>query len=66
MASELEKILGDLITEGHIIVKYGHSCKLKHITVTEAGHPVPDSEGFKATGNNPCNIAAKGRATAIL
>jgi len=50
MGAEVEKILGDKIKEGHIVVKYGHSCKLKHITVSEAGHPVPDSRGFKATG----------------
>jgi glycerate 2-kinase len=49
MAREIEKILGKRITEGHINVKYGHSCKLKYITVSESGHPVPDSNGFKAT-----------------
>lgn len=49
MAFEVERVLGSLITEGHIIVKYGHSCKLKRIKVTEAAHPVPDSNGFKAT-----------------
>jgi glycerate 2-kinase len=49
MAAEVEKILGNRITEGHIVVKYGHSCKLKYIKVSEAGHPVPDSKGFKAT-----------------
>lgn len=49
MAEEVEKILGGRITEGHIIVKYGYSCKLKNIKVTEAGHPVPDSNGFRAT-----------------
>jgi glycerate 2-kinase len=49
MAAEVENILGSLITDGHIVVKYGHSRKLKHIKVTEAGHPVPDSNGFKAT-----------------
>jgi hydroxypyruvate reductase/glycerate 2-kinase len=49
MALEVEKILGSYITEGHIIVKYGHACKLNHIRVTEAAHPVPDSNGFKAT-----------------
>jgi glycerate-2-kinase len=43
MGAEVEKILGDKIKEGHIAVKYGHSCKLKHITVSEAGHPVPDA-----------------------
>ncbi len=49
MAAEVEKILGNRITEGHIVVKYGHSCKLKYIKVTEAGHPVPDSKGYQAT-----------------
>lgn len=49
MASEVEKILGSRISCGHIVVKYGHSCKLKYIKVSEAGHPVPDSNGFKAT-----------------
>jgi glycerate-2-kinase len=49
MGAEVEKILGDSITEGHIVVKYGHSCKLKYIRVTEAGHPIPDTNGYKAS-----------------
>jgi len=49
MGHYVETILGDRITGGHIVVKYGYSCKLKRISVTEAGHPVPDSSGFKAT-----------------
>jgi glycerate-2-kinase len=49
MAAAVEKILGNRISEGHIVVKYGHSCKLKFITVSEARHPVSDSNGFKAT-----------------
>ena len=49
MGAEVEKVLGELISEGHIVVKYGHACKLKYIDVTEAGHPVPDNNGFKAT-----------------
>lgn len=49
MASEIEGILGDRITGGHIVVKYGHCVPLKKITVTEAGHPLPDSNGFKAS-----------------
>ena len=48
MGEEVEKLLGDRITEGHIVVKYGFSRKLRHIKITEAGHPVPDSNGFKA------------------
>jgi glycerate 2-kinase len=49
MAEEVEKILGTRITDGHIVVKYGHACELKYITTTEAGHPVPDSNGYAAT-----------------
>jgi len=49
MGSEVEKILGNRISAGHIVVKYGHSCRLKYINVTEAGHPVPDTNGFRAT-----------------
>ncbi len=49
MGSEIEKILAERISEGHIVVKYGHSFKLKYIDVTEAGHPVPDSNGLNAT-----------------
>ena len=49
MAKEIESILGDRITGGHVVVKYGHVCKLKHIDVSEAGHPLPDSNGYAAT-----------------
>jgi glycerate 2-kinase len=49
MAAEVENILGDRISEGHIAVKYGHSARLKYIEVTEAGHPTPDTNGLKAT-----------------
>ena len=58
MGAEVEKILGNRITEGHIVVKYGHSCKLKYIKVSEAGHQVPDSNGFNAT-RAILNIAEK-------
>src|SRR5450759_892362 len=50
MARATEDILGSRITDGHIVVKYGHSCDLRYIKVTEAGHPVPDKNGFTATG----------------
>lgn len=50
MAEEVEKILKWRIAGGHIVVKYGYSCKLKYIKVTEAGHPLPDERGFKAAG----------------
>jgi len=49
MAHYVENILGARITGGHIITKYGFYCTLKRIKVTEAGHPVPDQNGFMAT-----------------
>lgn len=48
MAREIESLLGERITKGHIIVKYGHGCDLKFITITEAGHPLPDANGVAA------------------
>jgi glycerate 2-kinase len=48
MGHYVETVLGSRITGGHIAVKYGYSCKLKRIKVTEAGHPVPDASGFMA------------------
>ena len=50
MASGMERILGNRISEGHIVVKYGHSRDLRYVSITEAGHPVPDHNGFLATG----------------
>ena len=47
MAQTLEKILGDHLTEGIIIVKYGHALSMKKVHVIEAGHPVPDEAGYK-------------------
>ena len=49
MGEALENILNDRITGGHIIVKYGHGCELKNIALTEAGHPLPDYNGYAAT-----------------
>jgi hydroxypyruvate reductase len=47
MAANLEEILGSQITAGWINVKYGHGRKLRRIHVQEAGHPLPDENGFK-------------------
>ncbi len=49
MASAIESILGDRITDGQIITKYNHSVPLKYINITEAGHPIPDENGLKGT-----------------
>jgi glycerate 2-kinase len=49
MARALEDILGERLTTGWIIVKYGHGLPLKKIRVLEAGHPGPDQAGLDAT-----------------
>ncbi len=49
MAKEMEAVLGDKIKDGQVIVKHGSAAPLQFIKLTEAGHPVPDSNGFRAT-----------------
>lgn len=42
MAVETEKIIGELITDGVVVTKYGHSLPSQKIKIIEAAHPVPD------------------------
>ncbi len=61
MAKELEDILGEKITEGIIIEKRGEK-KTKKLEVVEAGHPLPDNDGFEAA-KKVVEIAKKARKT---
>jgi len=49
MAKAIEEALGDRVSGGVVIVKYGCGEKLKLVSVLEAGHPIPDRAGLKAT-----------------
>ncbi len=50
MSAAAEHVLGDKISEGICITKYGHvQGKIPHVTCYEAGHPVPDENSFSAT-----------------
>jgi glycerate 2-kinase len=49
MAVPLEEALGDRIRDGVIVVKDGHARPLRGIRVREAGHPIPDERGVRAT-----------------
>jgi len=51
MARSLEKKLEYRVTGGIVIVKYGHQVPLKRIRVAEAGHPIPDESGIRATAD---------------
>ena len=46
MALAMERLLGDRLTAGIVVVKYGHGVKLGGTEVIEAGHPVPDDAGL--------------------
>jgi len=49
MAKALEDILGERLTNGLIIVKYGHGIPLEKTRILEADHPIPDDAGLRAT-----------------
>lgn len=49
MARALEDILEERISDGAVTVKYGHGLPMKRIRLFEAGHPVPDDAGVRAT-----------------
>jgi len=46
MGSAIEKVLGNRIDDGLIVVKYGHEKNLDRIRVVEASHPIPDDAGI--------------------
>ena len=48
MAQAMEEILGDRISGGVVITKYGQGEKLKYLPVIEAGHPIPDDNSVLA------------------
>lgn len=50
MAAAAQQVLGDKISEGICITKYGHiQGDIPHVRCFEAGHPVPDENSFSAT-----------------
>lgn len=49
MASGLERVLGDRIDHGFVIVKRGGALPLRRIRCVEGGHPIPDATSAAAT-----------------
>ena len=60
MAIAVEALLGDRLHGGHVIVKYGHGAPVRHVTVHEAGHPIPDEAGVRATRTLIDFVAGRG------
>ncbi len=50
MSHEAELILGELISDGITITKYGHALPLKYGRCLQAGHPLPDANSLVAAG----------------
>jgi hydroxypyruvate reductase/glycerate 2-kinase len=74
MSEAVVKSLDDgLITQGVVITKYGHA-KIQNtetgipnrVKVFEAGHPVPDENGLKGTGQALEIIRKSGKETLVL
>jgi glycerate 2-kinase len=60
MAIALEALLGDRLHGGHVIVKYGHGGPVTRVTLHEAGHPIPDEAGIRATRTLIDFVTARG------
>lgn len=66
MARAAETLLGDYISDGIVITKYGHGVPLSRCRLMEAGHPVPDESGVRATEALLDLVAAAGPEDLIL
>ncbi|MCP4623199.1 MAG: glycerate kinase [bacterium] len=49
IARALEDILGERITDGVVICKYGQEGRLSRARLYRASHPIPDKAGFEAS-----------------
>lgn len=49
MAAAVENILQNRVSQGTVVVKYGHTQPVQTVRLLEAGHPVPDENGLTAS-----------------
>ncbi len=66
MAAAVEDILGDRISKGSIVVKYGYTRKLSKIKVMEASHPVPDQNGVDGAARIRAMLEGSGEDTLVI
>jgi glycerate 2-kinase len=69
MTKAVTDSLPGLVTEGIVITKYGHSEEAslsRDVDIYEAGHPVPDGNGFAATKRAVDMLARADRETLVL
>ena len=66
MARAIEDLLGDRISGGIVIVKYGHGLPLDKIRVIEAGHPIPDKAGLDGASQIMDYVRTAGAADMVI
>ena len=66
MATAMEELLGRRIAAGLISVKYGHTRPLAHIETVEAGHPLPDQNGWSAARRILNMVRAAGATDLVI
>jgi len=66
MASAIEQIFGNRVTQGIITAKYGHTLPLKKTAIIEAGHPIPDQKGFEGAKNIRDLLKASGSGDLVI
>jgi hydroxypyruvate reductase len=66
MACSLEAVLGERITDGIVVTKYGHREELSRLVLLEAGHPVPDEAGVGAARRLEALLADVNEKTLVI
>ena len=66
MALAIEDLLGDRISGGIVIVKYGHGLPLDKIRVIDAGHPIPDKAGLDGASQIVDYVRTAGAADIVI
>ena len=60
MAAAVEEVLGDRVSGGLVLVKYGHVGPTRTVALREAGHPIPDQAGVEGTAELVRLVEASG------
>jgi glycerate 2-kinase len=66
MAEAVEDLLGDRVTTGVVVTKYGHGTPLRRVALVEAGHPLPDAAGLEGGRRVAQAAASAGAADVVL
>jgi glycerate 2-kinase len=66
MALAVERVLGERIADGLVVVKDGYTAPTRRIRLAEAGHPVPDARGEAAALEILDRVRAAGADDLVL